>query len=90
MTLWGQLQNLCADSIVAENIYHNDPVGSTSEQKIQHHTELRALYHNDPVGSTSELNLPQGRQGNGYTIMTLWGQLQNTAAVLDNGNDRIP
>ena len=35
------------------------------------------VYHNDPVGSTSERSMSEELVRPSYTIMTLWGQLQN-------------
>ena len=72
-------------------LYHNDPVGSTSELivpslilgRVNFRTDsliqgdAGRVYHNDPVGSTSELLVELEYDGDAYTIMTRQSQLQN-------------
>ena len=67
MTLWGQLQN-----------------------GIEHLLDGGGVYHNDPLGSTSELGWEFEERDHEYTIMTLWGQLQNEERTVAGRKISIP
>ena len=81
LTLWSQLQNSVCSMRQPSSVYHTDSVESTSKFFFRW-VFVHVLYHTDSVESTSKLSSSVQTRREGYTILTLWSQLQNTALII--------